>query len=363
MVFLRPVLSALLVSFLSVVTANDTTRNLQTLGVTSIQLINADTDDVIVSNIVSGSKIMLSQYGLSPTTPLNINAITSTSTFSVVFGVNSVSKYRTESSKPFSLCGDNAGSYLKCPSTLLTGAVTLSVTPYSALSGTGTMGTTTKIMFEIVTSGTAPVPAPVMVPTPVALPTKPIVAPTMKPVLAPVSVPTLAPITRMKPIYINTGAKLDMMGVNNIIWFADKYFVGGAIITRLSKVITNTKNQFLYQSERWGETPFSYSIPLEAQPGKYRVVFHFAEVYHTAVGERIFNFILENKFPVYDFDITKRAGSIKKAVTLSYNVYIEDLTLDIAFQTGLAGLPKIDAIEIHPIPFTSTLSTFAKIRN
>jgi CubicO group peptidase (beta-lactamase class C family) len=113
-------------------------------SVAELRLINADTDQALMQ-LVGGSTITLADL---PTRNLNVQALTSPATVgSVRFGLDGVANYRTETSPPYSLAGDDAGNYR--PWTPGVGSHTIKATPYSAASGSGTAGTPLSVSFTI----------------------------------------------------------------------------------------------------------------------------------------------------------------------------------------------------------------------
>ena len=83
-----------------------------------------------------------------PTTHLNIRANTSPATVgSVRFGFDGNTNAQTESTAPYALFGDVSGNYNA--GTLSTGGHTLTGTPYTNKSATGTAGTSLTISFTV----------------------------------------------------------------------------------------------------------------------------------------------------------------------------------------------------------------------
>jgi hypothetical protein len=120
-------------------------------AVTTLMLINADTDQDI-GPIQNGDTINLSLIG---TSNLNVRADTSPATVgSVVFGLDGNPNFKTESTAPYALAGDNAGNYN--PWTPALGPHTLTATPYSASGGGGTVGTPLTVNFTVVSTPTGP---------------------------------------------------------------------------------------------------------------------------------------------------------------------------------------------------------------
>jgi hypothetical protein len=182
------------------------TRNLQAPVVTNFELINANTD-VKIMDIVDGQVINVNNIvGLSAPA-FNINAITTGSVSSVIFGFNTMMEYRTERSAPYALCGNNGPMYSVCTD-LGYGIHTVTATP--TLSGVA--GSTVSIKFTIISSTPVPPPvkAPIIVPVvPAPVPTR---IPTKVPVaLVPVPVPIVSPSGSLPPIHT---LRLMFTGVN-----------------------------------------------------------------------------------------------------------------------------------------------------
>lgn len=74
-------------------------------------------------------------------------------------------------------------------------------------------------------------------------------------------------------IRINAGGDefVDFQGNS---WEADQFFSGGSTYHAGSKPISDTLNDEIYRSERYGI--FEYEIPVDA--GEYEILLHFAEV-------------------------------------------------------------------------------------
>jgi Malectin domain len=95
-----------------------------------------------------------------------------------------------------------------------------------------------------------------------------------KSMLPPIAGP--APITPpFQPILINCGSPNAYVDTSGRVWSSDTYFTGGSSFSRPSTWnISNTLDERIYQSERWGA--FNYSIPVP--PGSYNVILHLAEI-------------------------------------------------------------------------------------
>ncbi len=115
-----------------------------TPSVTGLRLMNADTDQPI-QLITSGMTITLANL---PTRRLNVRAETSPATVgSVRFALDDNSNYRTETSAPYALAGDDAGDYR--PWTPTVGTHTLKATPYTGAGASGTAGKSLTVTFTV----------------------------------------------------------------------------------------------------------------------------------------------------------------------------------------------------------------------
>ncbi len=141
-------------------------------------------------------------------------------------------------------------------------------------------------------------------------------------------------------VLINAGGP----ALSNGGWSADQYFSGGSTYSS-STTVTNTSNSALYQSERWGMS--GYAIPVTN--GTYTVKLHFAEVFYTSSGARVFNVNVENgQGTLSNYDIfSKAAGSNKAVIETLTNINVADGTLNIGF-SAITDNAKISAIELIP---------------
>ncbi|MFD1143561.1 malectin domain-containing carbohydrate-binding protein, partial [Larkinella insperata] len=125
------------------------------------------------------------------------------------------------------------------------------------------------------------------------------------------------------------------------VYSADSYASGGSTFSR-SGDITNTTQDALYQTERYGN--FSYNFPVAN--GTYTVVLHFAEIYASGSNQRKFNVNIEGQRKLTEYDIAARAGGSWRAVQESFEVSVSDGTLNVQFQNGSVNNAKVCAIEV-----------------
>jgi len=112
-----------------------------------------------------------------------------------------------------------------------------------------------------------------------------------------------------------------------------------------TSAIAGTTNDELYQTERYADTgTMSYEVPLSA--GNYQVRLHFAEIFHTSAGSRIFDVDIEGgQGQLTDYDIFVAAGGANAAVIETFMVTVSDGGLTIDFTTQVESA-KISGIEI-----------------
>ena len=98
---------------------------------------------------------------------------------------------------------------------------------------------------------------------------------------------------------------------DGIDFSADQFFDNGTVF------VDNTAGNgeqpafdgTVYESERYGGNhggTMSYSIPVD--PGTYTVELHFAEIYHSAIGARVFDVLVEGQLVLDDLDILAETG-------------------------------------------------------
>jgi Malectin domain len=85
--------------------------------------------------------------------------------------------------------------------------------------------------------------------------------------------PAVAPTT-FTPILINCGSTVNYTDSVGRTWLSDRFYTGGFPYDTNTDV-SNTIDDVIYRSERYGHS--SYSIPVPAD-GVYTVLLHFAEI-------------------------------------------------------------------------------------
>ena len=116
-------------------------------------------------------------------------------------------------------------------------------------------------------------------------------------------------------------------------------YVGGYLFST-NDPIAGTNNDPLYQTERWGLSAYRFDLP----DGNYQVILHFAELYHTNYGMRIFDVIIEDSVVIDDYDIYNDVGH-DVAVSKALQIDVTDGCLDVDMAAS-KDESKISAIEV-----------------
>ena len=158
-------------------------------------------------------------------------------------------------------------------------------------------------------------------------------------------------------------------------WGADNFFTGGSTYSITSIPVSNTVDDYVYQTERLGL--FSYEVPVPV--GVYEISIHLAELYvfsvnllhekkcvqtpsyllliltpylfqsvyrvYTTQEQRIFNLTVESMV-FSNVDIVAIAGSGQRAISLSSTLTVDDGAVSISV-ARIVNEPKISGIEIR----------------
>jgi Malectin domain len=155
-------------------------------------------------------------------------------------------------------------------------------------------------------------------------------------------------------IRISAGATEDWIDSDGIEWGKDKYYNNnkGGVHWVCPKSINGTDLDSLYCKDRyfnkWEQSgPYRYDVPVP-KDAAYSVKLHFAEVYYTLIGERIFDVLVNGKMAFKNLDIYKEAGYLT-AFILPIVTITTNATISIEFISKKEN-PKICAIEVIEIP-------------
>jgi hypothetical protein len=130
---------------------------------------------------------------------------------------------------------------------------------------------------------------------------------------------------------------------------ADADFSGGSTSSTSATIdlsaVTNPGPMAVYQSERWGA--FTYAIPGLTAGVSYTVRLHFAEIYWTNPGQRVFNVAINGKQVLSNFDIVATAGAPDKANVQQFTAQADGSgTISIVYSQGSVDWPKSSGLEI-----------------
>ena len=135
------------------------------------------------------------------------------------------------------------------------------------------------------------------------------------------------------------------------IFKADMSYNGGAAVVSGDTVDTSALMAgpaTIYQSERWGDMSYRFSMARLPAGYSYTVRLHFAETKFNSSGQRVFNVDINGQKVLTDFDIVEAAGGKDKAVIKEFAGVLPDSSnnIFIQFRRGRADEAKICAIEI-----------------
>ena len=128
---------------------------------------------------------------------------------------------------------------------------------------------------------------------------------------------------------------------------ADANYNTGSTYTTTTAVstagVTNPAPQAVYQSERYGN--FTYTFGNLTSGAAYTVRLHFAEIWWTAAGVRVFNVALNGQAVLSNFDIYAAAGGNYKAIVKEFSATAVNGQITISFTT-VKDNAKVSGIEI-----------------
>lgn len=143
-------------------------------------------------------------------------------------------------------------------------------------------------------------------------------------------------------IRVDVGAVAPVTDPSEKAWSADTGFMGGTV-SKTTDAIAGTAFQALYQTSRYGNFTYSFSVP----NGQYTVLLKFAEIYWNTKGKRIFNVFLNNTQILQNLDIAAAAGASWTAYDRSFPVTVRDGKISLRFQSILDNA-IVSAISILP---------------
>jgi len=151
------------------------------------------------------------------------------------------------------------------------------------------------------------------------------------------------------PIATSTGYALNAGGGTVGAFSSDGYYTGGQAYATTATIdtsnATNPAPQAVYQTERYGN--FSYTLPNLLPGAYYDLRLHFAEIYWTSSGQRLFKVTANGQTLLDTFDIFAAAGGTNKALVQSFSVPADaNGTITLQFTTQKDNA-KVSGIEAH----------------
>ena len=102
---------------------------------------------------------------------------------------------------------------------------------------------------------------------------------------------------------------------NGVIFEKDNYYNDKNSVASdfgLQYDIELTKDEELYQTERWANGDLVYTLPANnIKQGKYIIILKFSEVYFSAADDKVFDIALGKKIVVKDLDVFEKVGKAK----------------------------------------------------
>jgi hypothetical protein len=129
---------------------------------------------------------------------------------------------------------------------------------------------------------------------------------------------------------------------------ADQYYSGGRTYSVTSTItttgVTDPAPQAVYRTERYGNS--TYTLPNLTSGASYKVRLHFAEIYQTAAGRRVFNVAINGTTVLSNYDIYAETGARYKAVVKEFTATANASGQIVIQFTTVTDNAKISGIEI-----------------
>ena len=129
---------------------------------------------------------------------------------------------------------------------------------------------------------------------------------------------------------------------------ADRFSSGGTARTVTNSIstsgLTNAAPQAVYQSERFGNV--TYTFPSLVASASYTVRLHFAELFQTAAGKRLFNVAINGTTVLSSFDIFAATGAAFKATLREFTTTATSSGQIVITFTTVKDNATIEGIEV-----------------
>ncbi len=133
---------------------------------------------------------------------------------------------------------------------------------------------------------------------------------------------------------------------------ADAFYTGGSSYSRIATIDTNVAPfpapMAVYQTERYADASakVTYTFTNFVPGGNYLVRLHFAEIYFTAPGQRVFNVLINGNRVLTNFDILAAAGTSNRAVVREFTLPADGSGQFVVIATNVVQNAKFSGIQI-----------------
>ncbi len=142
--------------------------------------------------------------------------------------------------------------------------------------------------------------------------------------------------------------RIDSGGGTVVPFAADEFFSSGSVYSSGNAVsvagVANAAPAAVYQSERYGNN--TYALPGLTAGAPYTVRLHFAEIWFTASGQRVFNVAINGAQVLASFDIFAAAGGSNIAVVRDFSATADANGQITVAYTSLVDNAKSSGIEL-----------------
>ena len=136
---------------------------------------------------------------------------------------------------------------------------------------------------------------------------------------------------------------------------ADTYSSGGTAHSVTNTIttsgVTNAAPAAVYQTERYGSV--TYTLPNLVASAQYVVRLHFAELYWTATGKRVFNVSINGTAVLSSFDIYQAAGAQYKAVVREFTATANASGQIVIATTTVTDNATINGVELLGLKYAN----------
>jgi hypothetical protein len=131
---------------------------------------------------------------------------------------------------------------------------------------------------------------------------------------------------------------------------ADYNYSGGNVYQTSHSIAGGSAPQYVYQTERNSVSPLTYKFGVLTPRGNYSVRLHFAEIYWSGAGQRLFDVSINGVQVLDDYDIYVAAGGQYRGVQESFTAYADTQGWIIITFTTEKDRAKCSGIEIDGAP-------------